>query len=199
MFYSPSESTSMAHTPTPPGSFISSTVSMAHSPNTRSSFSSAASMATSISSCNGDYFRVFLIQTAKGLESPSGGYKANISLARYLASRGHTVRQICQPSRGEVDAYIKKVAESGGRDPQHDTRQWHLKTEDGESGTDVRVDNLIMEDGVQIIGLEDEAITMAFGGKENYHNQLTKDTAAYIEVQVQNLSFGRCLSCQELT
>ena len=183
MFSSPSESTSMAHTPTPPGSFTSSTVSMAHSPiHTRSSFSSAASMATSISSCDGDYFRVFLIQTAKGLESPSGGYKANISLARYLVSRGHTVRQICQPSRGEVDVYIKKVAESGGRDPQHHTRQWHLRSEDGESGTDVRVDNLTMGNGVQIIGLEDEAITMAFGGKEDYHNQLTKDTAAYIEV-----------------
>jgi hypothetical protein len=151
-------------------------------------------MATSITSCDGDYFRVFLIQTAKGLESPSGGYKANISLVRYLASRGHTVRQICQPSRGEVDAYIKKVAESGGRDPQHHIRQWHLRTEDGQSGTDVRVDNLIMEDGVQIVGLEDEAITMAFGGKEDYHNQLTKDTAAYIEVQVQNFSFSRCLS-----
>jgi hypothetical protein len=127
MVYSPLESTSMAYTPTPPSSFFSSTVSMAHSStHTRSSFSSAASLATSITSCDGDYFRVFLIQTAKGLESPSGGYKANISLVRYLASRGHIVRQICQPSRGEVDAYIKKVAESGGRDLQHHTRQWHL-------------------------------------------------------------------------
>jgi hypothetical protein len=155
-------------------------------------------MATSITSYDGDgeYFRVFLIQTAKGLDSPSGGYKSNISLIRYLASRGHTVRQICQPSRGEVDAYIQKVTDSGGRDPQHHTRQLHLRTEDGESGTDVRVDNLTMEDGVQIVGLEDEAITIAFGGKEDYHNQLTTDTAAYIEVQVHNLSFSGCLSCQ---
>lgn len=191
--YSPPGSTSMAHTPTPTplSSFLSSTVSMAHSStHTRSSFSSAVSLATSITSCDGDFFRVFLIQTAKGLDSPSGGYKANISLVRYLASRGHIVRQICQPQRGEVDAYIEKVAESGGRDPQHHTRQWHLRTKDGQSGTDIRVDNLIMEDGVQIVGLEEEAITMAFGGKENYHNQLTSDIAAYIEVQVQSLSFS---------
>jgi hypothetical protein len=194
------KSTSMAYTPPPLSSFFASTVSTAQSSTrTRSSFSSAASLATSITSCDGDYFRVFLIQTAKGLDSPSGGYKANISLVRYLASRGHIVRQICQPQRGEVDAYIDKVAESGGRDPQHHTRQWHLRTKDGQSETDIRVDNLIMEDGVQIVGLEEEAITMAFGGKENYHDQLTSDIAAYIEVQVQSLSFSKFLSFQELT
>jgi hypothetical protein len=69
MSCSPSKSTSMAHTPPPPRSSFSSTASMTHSPiHPRSSFSSAASMATSITSCDGDgeYFRIFLIQTAKG-------------------------------------------------------------------------------------------------------------------------------------
>ena len=215
--HSPSESISMAYTPALPDCSFSSTASMAQSSKgpgsssfttsmahsskgpRSSSFSSAASMATSISSCEGNSFRVFLVQTAKGLESPSGGYKANISLMRYLVSRGHTVRQICQPSRGEVETYIQKVAISGGRDPEHHTRQIHLRTVDGETGTDIRVDSLIMEDGVQIVGIEDEGVTMAFGGKENYHDQLTTDTAAYIEVQLQNISFVNSISCQELT
>ncbi|KAJ4320243.1 hypothetical protein N0V94_003507 [Neodidymelliopsis sp. IMI 364377] len=63
--------------------------------------------------------RVFLIQTAKGLFSSSGGYKANLCLLRYLASRGYSVRQICYSHRGEIEAYIQTMAKSCRWDPQY--------------------------------------------------------------------------------
>lgn len=134
--------------------------------------------------------RIFLIQTAKGLLSSSGGYKANICLLRYLSSRGHSVRQLCYPHGGEVDEYVRKMAKNGGRDPQHHTRQLHLGAEDGNRGTDVRLDYLVMEDGVQIVALDEEAFTEAFGGKENSLRTMPKETAAYIEVTSLSPPFG---------
>jgi hypothetical protein len=126
--------------------------------------------------------RVFLVQTAKGLFSSSGGYKANISLLRHLASRGHSVRQICYSYRGEVEAYVQAMAESGGYDLQLRRRVLHLKHEKGAPGIDIRVQELIMEDGIQIVSLETEAFEAAFGGKENMYNALAIETADYIEV-----------------
>jgi hypothetical protein len=71
--------------------------------------------------------RVFLVQTAKGLFSSSGGYKANICLLRYLASQGHSVRQLCYSHRGEADAVARTMAKSGGHDLQLHKRQLHLR------------------------------------------------------------------------
>ncbi|KAF3001789.1 hypothetical protein E8E13_001757 [Curvularia kusanoi] len=136
---------------------------------TRSSFSSAASPITSI--CSSDYgpLRVFVVQTAKGLFSSSGGYKANICLLRYLASRGHSVRQICYPHRGEVKAYVQKVAKHGG-DSQH-------------------LDDVVMEDGVQCVALDEEAFTLAFGGnKGESQKAISTETAAYMEVNIPRYS-----------
>jgi hypothetical protein len=121
--------------------------------------------------------RVFLFQTAKGLFSSSGGYKANICLLRYLTSRGHSVRQLCYSHRGEVETYVQKMAKSG-RDPKLSKRLLHLRAENGMPGTDVKVEELVTDDGVEFVALESEALDAAFGGKEN----INKETAEYIEV-----------------
>jgi len=126
--------------------------------------------------------RVFLIQTAKGLFSSSGGYKANICLLRHLASRGHTVRQLCYFYRGEVETYVQKMAKSGLHNPQRRTRVLHLRGDNGRPGTDVKVEELIMDDGVQVVMLESEAFDAAFGGKTTC-KEMIRMTAEYIEVR----------------
>jgi hypothetical protein len=126
--------------------------------------------------------RVFLVQTAKGLFSSSGGFKANVSLLRHLASRGHTVRQICYSHRGEVDAYIRYMAKNGGHDPQLCRKLLHLRTGNSRSGIDVEVNVLVMDDGVQVVALEKEAFDAVFGGKENIFKTMGRETADYIEV-----------------
>ena len=126
--------------------------------------------------------RVFLVQTAKGLFSSSGGYKANICLLRYLASRGHSVCQLCYSHRGEADAVVRTMAKGGGHDPQLHKRQLHLRGGYGEDGTDIAVDELVIEDGVQYLALENEAFVEAFGGTENLHKAMPRETARYIEV-----------------
>jgi hypothetical protein len=138
--------------------------------------------------------RIFLVQTAKGLFSSSGGYKANVCLLRYLASRGHSVRQLCYSYRDEVDEYAQTMARSGGYDLQVCRRLLHLDTEIGTSGTDIRVEDLSMDDGVQVVALETEAFEAAFGGKENMYNALATETANYIEVNTsQQTSMLRTL------
>jgi hypothetical protein len=126
--------------------------------------------------------RIFLVQTAKGLFCSSGGYKANISLLRHLASRGHSVLQLCYSYRGEVETYVQTMAKSGGYDLHLQRRLLHLSDENNTSGTDIKVDDLIMEDGIQLVSLEYEAFEAAFGGRENIYNVLATETADYIEV-----------------
>jgi hypothetical protein len=126
--------------------------------------------------------RVFLVQTARGLFSSSGGYKANICLLRHLASRGHSVRQLCYANRGEVEDYVESFPKSGGHDVQRRSRLLQLDTGSGTTGTGIKVEGLIMDDGVQIVSLETEAFEEAFGSKENLQKTLAKDTASYIEV-----------------
>lgn len=144
--------------------------------------------------------RVFLVQTARGLFSSSGGYKANICLLRHLASRGHSVRQICYSNRGEIEEYAEKLAKTTGHDPLRRSGFLHLDSKDGSKGVDIKVEKLIMEDGVQIVSLETEAFEEAFGGKEKIHSILARETVNYIEVSLikRCLSLQHCLSCQHL-
>lgn len=167
------------------GSRIATTDSdpMVHTfPSSPSSSLSGISLNTSGYDSDDNRLRVFLIQTAKGLFSSSGGYKANLCFLRYLASRGHSVRQLCYPHRGEVDAYVQTVAQSGKRDPQHCTRRLHLRAEDGKAGTDIDVNYLVLNDGVQIVALDKEAFDEGFGGKNDILRTMPNETAAYIEV-----------------
>jgi hypothetical protein len=126
--------------------------------------------------------RIFLVQTAKGLFSSSGGYQANICLLRHLASRGHSVRQLCYSYGGEVEEYAQTIAESGGYDLHIRRRLLHLDVENCTLGTDIKVEEFVMEDGIQVVSLETEAFQAAFGGKENMYNALAMETANYIEV-----------------
>lgn len=126
--------------------------------------------------------RVFLVQTARGLFSSSGGYKANICLLRHLASRGHSVRQICYSNRGEIEEYVASVDRTGGHDLQRRRRILHLDAKRGTTGTDVIVEEFIMDDGIQIVSLETDTFEDAFGGKENMQKALAKETVDYIEV-----------------
>ncbi|KAH6641955.1 hypothetical protein C7974DRAFT_446230 [Boeremia exigua] len=150
-------------------------------PSSAPSYSYENSSSASVCDSNGNRLKVFLIQTAKGLFSSSGGYKANLCFLRFLASRGHSVRQLCYPHRGEVDTYVQTLARYGDRDPEHCSKRLHLRDEHGQPGIDVNVDYLALEDGVQIVALDKEAFDEAFGGKIDIHNVISKETAAYIE------------------
>jgi hypothetical protein len=50
--------------------------------------------------------RVLLYQSAKGLFSPSGGYRSNLAILRHLASRGHVVQQIVYAYEREIHDYV---------------------------------------------------------------------------------------------
>lgn len=134
--------------------------------------------------------RAFLIQTAKGLFSSSGGYKTNNALLRYLSSRGHRVRQLCYSYRGEVEHYMQTLNSSGDYDPRLDTRVLHMRLEDGKPGIDVKVHEICMDDGVETLALDSEAFDAAFGGKADSPNQLARMSAEYIEV-INHLSHWR--------
>ncbi|KAM0084365.1 hypothetical protein ACKRZS_003400 [Fusarium odoratissimum] len=125
--------------------------------------------------------RAFLIQTAKGLFSSSGGYKANNALLRYLSSRGHRVRQLCYSYRGEVEHYMQTLNSSGDYDPRVDTRVLHMRLEDGKPGIDVKVHEICMDDGVETLALDSEAFDAAFSGKADSPNQRARMSAEYIE------------------
>ncbi|KAJ4135250.1 hypothetical protein NW768_004872 [Fusarium equiseti] len=127
--------------------------------------------------------RVFLIQTAKGLFSSSGGYKTNNALLRYLSSTGHRVRQLCYSHRGEVEVYLKDRNSSG----QHmRTMLLHIRNEDGTSGVNVKVHEFGMDDGVEVVALDSEAFDEAFGGKTALHSQVAKMSVEYIEASQES-------------
>ncbi|KAJ4124762.1 hypothetical protein NW765_014290 [Fusarium oxysporum] len=137
--------------------------------------------------------RVFLIQTAKGLFSSSGGYKANNALLRYLSSRGHRVRQLCYSYRGEIEHYMQNMNSSGEHDPRVCTTVLHMRLEDGKPGIDVKVQELCMDDGVEALALDSEAFDAVFGGKADSPNQLARMSAEYIEqlsTRPSNFPFG---------
>ncbi|KAK5999477.1 hypothetical protein QM012_005478 [Aureobasidium pullulans] len=152
----------------------------------RSSIDSLSSIlsdtsATSLESSGGAPMRVFLVQTARGLFSSSGGYKSNICLLRYLASRGHSVRQLCYFHRNEIEDYVQKMAMEYGLQVRVRRHSLHLSSNCDDSGVEVGVAELTMEDGVEIIALQKEAFDAAFGGKENIHKEMSRETAEYIE------------------
>jgi hypothetical protein len=61
--------------------------------------------------------RVFLVQTAHGLNAPSGGYRSNLGFIRQLGSYGHTVAQTCYGFDNEVEEGAAK-AKAKGIDPE---------------------------------------------------------------------------------
>ena len=57
--------------------------------------------------------RVFLVQTAHGLNAPSGGYRSNLGFIRQLGGYGHTVAQTCYAWDDEVEAGVAKAKAKG--------------------------------------------------------------------------------------
>ena len=125
--------------------------------------------------------RVFLFQTAIGLFSSSGGYKANICLLRHLASRGHRVRQLCYSYPGEAEAYFERMGFQDGCEPDLRKSVLHLRAQDGGSGTDVEVSHFTMDDGIEIVALDRKAFDTAFNMKKTW-NEISREKANYIEV-----------------
>lgn len=119
--------------------------------------------------------RIFLAQTAKGLFASSGGYKANFNVLRRLASRGHTVAQICFAYENEVERYTER-----------------LKQDDFESN--LRYSTLVLpgENGAQIVipvhtFTDEHGIHMVVLNCKTFQNALpdmtlSPEIAKYIEV-----------------
>jgi hypothetical protein len=63
-----------------------------------------------------------------------------------------------------------------------------LRSGYGERGTNIKVEEFTMEDGVQIVSLNKEAFDEAFGGKGTILHTIPKETAEYIEVSCSRLS-----------
>lgn len=74
------------------------------------------------------------------------------------------------------------MVKSGGRDPQLHKKLLYLRANNGGPGTDVDVEELVMDDGVQCVALKSEAFDAVFGGKKNMYTEIARETAEYIEV-----------------
>ncbi len=57
--------------------------------------------------------RVLLVQTAHGLNAPSGGYRSNLGFLRQLRSYGHTVAQTCYAFDEEIKEAAFKAGSKG--------------------------------------------------------------------------------------
>lgn len=88
-----------------------------------------------------------------------------------------------------MEAYIRKVTKNGKWDPKYRTRRLHLGSGYGEMGTDIKVEEFTMEDGVQIVSLNKEAFDEAFGGTGTILRTIPKETKEYIEVSSRTLAF----------
>jgi hypothetical protein len=53
--------------------------------------------------------RVLLVQTAKGLNPSSGGFKANVNILRSLARFGYAAAQICYSTDDEVELHVARA------------------------------------------------------------------------------------------
>ena len=74
------------------------------------------------------------------------------------------------------------MVKSGGRDTSLRKRLLRLRDEHGRPLSVVEVNELVMDDGVEIVALQSEAFDAAFGGRENIDKELARETADYIQV-----------------
>jgi hypothetical protein len=119
--------------------------------------------------------RVFLVQTAKGLSSSSGGYRANLSLLKYLAHRGHAAAQLCFVWDQEVKAYCDEMVIAGLKPDLQAQNVW--MPIDERSGISMRTYTFTSIDGVKNV-----AINASDFEKALPNNVVAGDTAKLIEV-----------------
>ncbi|KAK5228797.1 hypothetical protein LTR72_002684 [Exophiala xenobiotica] len=118
--------------------------------------------------------RVFLVQTAKGLSSSSGGYRANLSLLKYLAHRGHAAAQLCFVWDQEVKAYCDEMVIAGLKPDLQAQNVW--MPIDERSGISMRTYTFTSIDGVKNV-----AINASDFEKALPNNVVAGDTAKLIE------------------
>ncbi|KAJ4518130.1 hypothetical protein HRR83_003415 [Exophiala dermatitidis] len=118
--------------------------------------------------------RVFLFQTAKGLFSSSGGYRSNLMLLKYLASRGHAAAQLCYVWDGEVENYCDEMV-ANGMDPELEFDKVTVPVDD-DTNVDLRTYSFIDADGLRNL-----AINLADFHKILPDQELAKDAARFIE------------------
>ncbi|KAH7082830.1 hypothetical protein BKA63DRAFT_380962, partial [Paraphoma chrysanthemicola] len=70
---------------------------------------------------------------------------------------------------------------SSGKNLELFERSLYLRNAKSSSGTYVKVEEMVMDDGVEAVALENEAFEAAFGGKEIMWKELGQETANYIE------------------
>src|SRR5438046_549567 len=130
--------------------------------------------------------RVLLHQSAKGLFSPSGGYRSNLTLLQYLASQGHSVQQIVCAYDSEIQEYIAEekskglnisVRKSQLRTPltpnskseiniTQSTSNYAAVVKASQSLTGITVSQFTMRDGVKVVALDASDFGSLFPGDE---------------------------------
>ncbi len=127
-----------------------------------------------------DRMRVLLYQSARGLFSPSGGYKSNLTVLQHLASRGHTVAQIAFAYEHEIQDY---AAERRSKGFKINITRDQVNCPIGPNSMDkIRVTKFTMHDGVRVIALDVDDVEMLFP-KEKIHDL----TRAFVEVCIKHL------------
>ncbi|KAF2840858.1 glycosyltransferase family 4 protein [Patellaria atrata CBS 101060] len=124
--------------------------------------------------------RVLMMQKSMGLFATTGEYKANTSLLRYLASRGHATAQFCFTYDGEIERAISKV-EAGGAKASVSSGQFQMITEEG-NPTDIKYWSFTNVNGIYNIALDADAITKVFPTKLQ-----AKETKKFLETEEQSI------------
>jgi len=121
--------------------------------------------------------RVFLVQTAHGLNAASGGYRSNMGFLRQLRSYGHAVAQTCYAFDDEVQEAVAKADATGVKPEVQRLPDLDLGI-DSKTGLErhLRVTKFFDEDGILNI-----AISRTLW-KLYPSNEQSVDQKAYLEV-----------------
>jgi len=117
--------------------------------------------------------RILLYQSAKGLFSPSGGYRANLAMVRHLASKGHVVQQVCWSFEKDIKGYVEGEKKKGNHiDVERDVLR--IPTTD-KPDAKIGIAKFKMSDEIEVIGLDINDVESFFPKKD----LLTRD---FVEV-----------------
>jgi len=108
--------------------------------------------------------RILLYQSAKGLFSPSGGYRANLAMVRHLASKGHVVQQVCWLFDKDIKGYVEGEKKKGNHiDVERDVLR--IPTTD-KPDAKIGIVKFKMSDEIEVIGLDINDVESFFPKKD---------------------------------
>lgn len=108
--------------------------------------------------------RILLYQSAKGLFSPSGGYRANLAVVRHLASKGHIVQQVCWSFEKDIKGYVEDEKKKGN---QIDVERDILRIPTAEKpDAKIGIAKFRMSDGIEVVGLDINDVESFFPKKD---------------------------------